>query len=344
MNTFAPSQVAAIPAQMRAIAIDGGAGPPEALSLALRTTPSPGPGEVLIRVVAAGVNFADQAQRQGAYPPPPGSSAILGLEVSGIVAALGEGVRYPWVGDRVCALLSGGGYAEYVTVDARHVLPVAAGLDLVLAGAAPETVFTVYANVFDNGRLMAGETLLVHGATSGVGVTAIALAKAAEARVITTSRGAVKAAQARALGADLAIDTSQEDFLEVVRVAGGADVILDMVGGDYFQKNLEALNPDGRLCQIAFLAGAEPTLNLQQLLLKRLSILGSALRNRSADDKARLTRGIEAEVWPWFQTGQLQIHVDRVFPLHEAAAAHRYLANSNHLGKIVLQVAEAVAD
>jgi len=238
---------------MSAIAIEGGVGPARALKLVSIKTPTPKSGEVLIRVAAAGNNYPDIFQREGRYPLPPGTPATLGLEISGTVAVVGADVQRFRVGDPVCALLLGGGYAEYAAVDAHHVLPVPTGVNVLEAAALSETFFTVYANVFERGALKAGETLLVHGGTSGIGTTAISMAKAAGARVIATSRSAEKARQAKMLGADVSIDSSRQDFQEVVRGEGGADGILDMVGGEFVRKNLDALKPDGRLCQIAFL-------------------------------------------------------------------------------------------
>lgn len=327
-----------IPQQMTRIAIRGGKGAADALHPETVATPSAKPGEVLIRVQAAGVNRPDLLQRKGAYPPPPGAPDTLGLEVAGEVAALGEGAPRWRVGDKVCALLGGGGYAEYVAVDARQCLPVPEGVEMIQAAALPETVFTVFSNVFERGRLQAGETLLVHGATSGIGVTAIAMAKAAGARVIATGRGADKAQAARRLGADIAIDASTQDFAAEVKTAGGADVVLDMVGGDYIQKNIDALNPDGRIAQIAFLAGAEVKLNLSAMLVKRLTFTASTLRARPAEEKGRLASAIEARAWPWVASGQLRPPVDKVFPLKEAAAAHAYLEAGEHVGKVVLEV------
>jgi NADPH2:quinone reductase len=249
------SQPSAIPKSMRAIAIEGGVGPVRALKLVSIKTPTPKSGEVLIRVVAAGNNYPDIFQREGRYPLPPGTPATLGLEISGTVAVVGADVQRFRVGDPVCALLLGGGYAEYAAVDAHHVLPVPTGVNVLEAAAVSETFFTVYANGFERGALKAGETLLVHGGTSGIGTTAISMAKAAGARVIATSRSAEKARQAKMLGADVSIDSSRQDFQEVVRGEGGADGIFDMVGGEFVRKNLDALKPDGRLRQIAFLSG-----------------------------------------------------------------------------------------
>nr|WP_174301561.1 NAD(P)H-quinone oxidoreductase [Caulobacter sp. S45] len=327
-----------MPHQMTRIAVRGGKGDPEALYPQMVETPAPRPGEILIRVSAAGVNRPDLLQRRGAYPPPPGAPDTLGLEVAGEVAALGEGVARWRVGDQVCALLGGGGYAQYVAVDGRQVLPIPPGVDKVQAAALPETVFTVFANVFERARLQPGETLLVHGATSGIGVTAIQMGRAAGCRVIATGRGAEKAAAALRLGADLAIDANTQDFAVEVRTAGGADVVLDMVGGDYLPKNLDALNPDGRIAQIAFLAGAGVELNLALMLVKRLTLTASTLRGRPAEEKGRLAAAIEARAWPWVASGQLRPPVDRVFPLEEAAAAHAYLEAGEHVGKVVLSM------
>jgi putative PIG3 family NAD(P)H quinone oxidoreductase len=321
---------------MRAVAVVGGRGGPETLVVVEAPRPEPGPGEILIRVRAAGVNRPDLLQRMGHYPPPPGAPDTLGLEVAGEVAAAGEGVSRWREGDRVCALLGGGGYAEYAKVDARHALPIPRGLDFVQAAGLPETVFTVWTNVFERGRLKSGETLLVHGATSGIGVTAIQLAKAAGARVIATSRGARKAAEARKLGADLSIDSTAEDFAAVVKAAGGADVVLDMVGGDFVAKNLDCLNPEGRSVLIAFQGGATAAVDLRLVMTKRLTLTGSTLRPRDADEKARLAQAVERGVWPWIEAGKVRPIVDATFPLEQAAEAHRRLEGGAHLGKVVL--------
>jgi putative PIG3 family NAD(P)H quinone oxidoreductase len=288
---------------------------------------------VLIRVRAAGINRPDILQRLGGYPPPAGAPDTMGLEVAGeIVEPAGR-----WkAGDRVCALLGGGGYAEYAVCDARHALPIPDGLDFVQAAALPETVFTVYANVFEHGALKPGETLMVHGATSGIGTTAIQMGKAADARVIATARGADKAAAAKALGADLAIDAKTEDFGEAATAAGGVDVVLDMVGGDYFAKDLDALKTGGRIVFIAGLGGGEVPLPIYRLMQKRAVVTGSTLRPRDADEKARLAAEVERVVWPWIAAGKLRPQVDRTFPLAEAAQAHAYLEGGAHVGKIVL--------
>jgi NADPH2:quinone reductase len=326
----------AIPDQMTAIVVEGGSGGPEALKPAQKPTPRPETGQILVRVKAAGVNRPDLLQRRGLYPPPPGAPATLGLEVAGEVAALGEGVSRWKQGDAVCALLGGGGYAEYVAVDARHALPIPKGLSLLEAAGVPETVFTVFANVFEIGQLKAGETFLIHGATSGIGVTAIQMAKAAGAKVIATGRGADKAAKALELGADVAIDARSEDFAAAVQAAGGADVILDMVGGDYASKNVDVLKVGGRLVFIAFQAGARSEIDLSKIMLKRLTLTGSTLRPRSPDEKARLTAAVEATCWPWIEQGKVKVVVDKTFPLAEAAAAHFYLEAGAHVGKVIL--------
>ncbi len=320
---------------MTAIAIDGGKGPAQALHATDLERPAAGPGEILIKVAAAGVNRPDLLQRMGFYPPPPGAPVTLGLEVAGEVV-IGAG-RWK-VGDKVCALLGGGGYAEYAVVDARHALPVPGDLDLVQAAALPETVFTVFANVFEHGALKAGETLLVHGGTSGIGTTAIAMAKAAGAKVIATGRGADKKAKALELGADIAVDTKAEDFAEVVKAAGGADVILDMVGASYFEKNLDALNTGGRIVYIASLGGSTLEVPVMKIMQKRAVVTGSTLRPRSADEKARLAAEVERVVWPWVAAGKLKPIVDATFPLAEAATAHAHLEAGEHVGKVVLTV------
>ena len=325
-----------MPAMMRAITIRGGKGPAETLEIRELPVPTPQRGQVLIRVRAAGVNRPDLLQRAGRYPPPPGASPILGLEVAGEVAALGEDVTRWRLGDRVAALLGGGGYAEYAVVDARHALPVPAGLDDAQAAALPETVFTVWANVFESGRLARGETLLVHGANSGIGVTAIQMAKAAGARVLATARGAAKTNQARELGADLVVDAAEGDWSTTVKAAGPVDVVLDMVGAGYFARNVDVLAPGGRLVIIAVLTGATVELNLLTVMMKRLTITGSTLRARDADEKARLARAVEEHVWPWLASGAVRIPVDRRFALAQAGEAHAWLEQGAQFGKVVL--------
>jgi len=321
---------------MRVIEIHGGAGPAQALRLVERPLPRPGPGQVRIAVRAAGVNRPDLLQRQGLYPPPPGASDILGLEVAGLVDAVGSGVHWPLPGDRVCALLSGGGYAEAAIVDARHVLPIPDELDFNQAAGLPEAVFTVFANVFEAGALKAGETLLIHGATSGIGVTAIQMARAAGARVIATSRGPAKAQAAHDLGADLSLDATQDDLAMRIKDFGGVDVVLDMVGADYAELNLKALKPGGRWVVIATLGGALAPVDLSRLMLKRLTLTGSTLRSRLAEEKARLTAAVRERVWPWVEAGQVRPPIDHVFPLADAKDAHLRLEMGAHVGKIVL--------
>lgn len=318
---------------MTAIAVAGGKGPASALETVQIARPTPAPGEILIAVKAAGINRPDVLQRMGFYPPPAGAPETLGLEVAGEVVT-GAGRWRP--GDRVCALLGGGGYAQFAVCDARHALPIPAQLDFVQAAALPETVFTVWANVFEHGALKSGETFMVHGATSGIGVAAIQMAKAAGARVIATARGSRKAEQAREIGADIAVDATAEDFEAVATAAGGVDVILDMVAGAYFPKNLEALKVGGRLVHIAVQGGGVVELPIGKVMQKRLVITGSTLRPRSADEKARLAAEVERMVWPWIEAGDLRPIVDRTFTLAEAAGAHAWLEEGGHLGKVVL--------
>ena len=319
---------------MTAIAIEGGKGPAESLKAVSAPRPVPKAGEILIRVKAAGVNRPDLLQRMGFYNPPPGAPVTMGLEVAGEVV---EGAGRWKAGDAVTALLGGGGYAEYAVVDARHALPIPAGLDFVHAAGLPETCFTVFANVFEHGALKAGETFMVHGATSGIGVTAIQMAKAAGAKVIATGRGADKAAQALALGADVAVDTTTQDFEAIALAEGGVDVVLDMVGASYFAKNLAALKTGGRIVYIASLGGGMIEVPIMAIMMKRAVITGSTLRPRSADEKARLAAEIERIVWPWVAAGRINIPVDAVFPLADAAKAHAHLEAGAHVGKVVLE-------
>lgn len=321
---------------MRVIEIEGGKGPVQALRIGERPTPRPDQGQVLIRVRAAGVNRPDVLQRMGHYPPPPGASDIMGLEVAGEVEAVGPGVTRWRAGDRVCALLGGGGYADYAVADAGHLLPIPETLDFTQAAALPETAFTVWANVFEDGRLKAGETLLVHGAASGIGVMAVQAAKAAGARVIATGRGHEKAAAARALGADLAVDASDGRFLEAVQGVGGADVVLDMVGSAYAEQNLEALKPGGRWVVIAFQSGPLAQVDLSRIMRRRLILTGSTLRARPVEEKTRLSRAVEAELWPWVADGRVRPVIDSMFPLDQAGAAHARLESGDHVGKVVL--------
>ncbi|MDZ4363671.1 NAD(P)H-quinone oxidoreductase [Brevundimonas sp.] len=321
---------------MRVIEIEGGSGPATALRLGQRPTPQAGPGQVRIRVRAAGVNRPDLLQRAGLYPPPPGASDIVGLEVAGEIDQLGEGVRNLKLGDRVCALLGGGGYADHAVVDARHLLALPDDLDDVQAAALPETLVTVFANVFEAGALKPGETLLIHGATSGIGVTAIQMARAAGARVIATSRGAAKTAAALALGADISLDATRDDMTAAIAAAGGVDVVLDMVGADYAALNLHALKPGGRWVVIATLSGPLAQVDLLQVMMKRLVLTGSTLRARSADEKARLIAAVRDQAWPWVVSGAVRPPVEATFPLDQAALAHLRLEAGEHVGKIVL--------
>ncbi|WP_340644919.1 NAD(P)H-quinone oxidoreductase [Phenylobacterium sp.] len=318
---------------MTAIAVEGGKGSAADMKAVQLARPQAGPGQILIKVAHAGVNRPDLIQRMGFYPPPPGSPDTMGLEVSGEVV---NGAGRWKAGDQVTALLGGGGYAEYAVVDARHALPIPKGLSLLEAAALPETVFTVFANVFEHGSLKAGETFMVHGATSGIGTTAIQMTKAAGAKVIATARGADKAAQAKALGADVVVDTTSEDFAEVAKREGGVDVILDMVGGDYFAKGLDALKTGGRIVFIASLGGGEVALPIGKLMMKRALVTGSTLRPRSLDEKARLAAAVEATVWPWIEAGKLKPQIDATFPLAQAGKAHAHLEAGAHVGKVML--------
>jgi len=314
-------------------------GGPEVLVLATGPVPRPATGEVLIRVAAAGINRPDILQRTGNYPPPPGASPILGLEVSGTVAALGAEVPGWHEGDAVCALVAGGGYSEYCVAPAPQCLPVPKGVALVDAAGLPETFFTVWSNVFDRGRLAAGERFLVHGGSSGIGTTAIQLARAFGARVFATAGSPEKCAVCRDLGAERAIDYRQEDFVAVLKEATqgrGVDVILDMVGGPYVEKNLRSLALEGRLVQIAFLQGSKVTVDLAHLMVRRQTITGSTLRPRPVADKAAIARNLRDKVWPLIEAGKVRPVIDRTFPLAEAAAAHRLMESSRHIGKILL--------
>ena len=314
-------------------------GGPEVLVATQRPVPTAGPGEVLIRVAAAGVNRPDVLQRMGLYPMPPGAPTIMGLEVAGEVV-VGSG-RWQ-VGDKVCALVAGGGYAEYCVAPADQCLPVPEGLSVADAAGLPETYFTVWSNLFDRGRAAAGETVLVHGGTSGIGVTAILLAKARGLTVIVTAGSAAKCEAALTLGADHAIDYKAQDFVaEVARITGGkgVDVVLDMVGGDYIPRNVACLADDGRHVSIALQRGAKAEVNFIDVMRKRLTISGSMLRPRPVAFKAAIAAALEAEVWPLFVAGKLRAVTDRVYPLADAAEAHRRMEAGDHVGKILLKVA-----
>ncbi|MGA8154671.1 MAG: NAD(P)H-quinone oxidoreductase [Rhodoplanes sp.] len=328
-----------IPANMTAIGIRAPGGP-EVLVPEERPVPTPGPGEILVAVKAAGVNRPDVLQRRGLYPPPKGAPDIPGLEIAGEVVACGPGVKRWREGDHVAALVIGGGYAQYCVSHETHALPAPANLTTVEAAALPETFFTVWHNVFERGALKSGETLLVHGGSSGIGTTAIQLAKAFGARVITTAGSAEKCAACRALGADLAIDYKSEDFVTATKAAtdGGADVILDMVGGDYIERNYEAAAIEGRIVQIGFQGSSRATVDFRRILLKRLHHTGSTLRSRSVADKAAIARAVEEKLWPLVVAGRVRPVMDRIFPLTAAADAHARMESSAHIGKIVLTI------
>lgn len=317
-------------------------GGPEVLVPTERPAPVPGPDEVLIRVVAAGVNRPDILQRSGAYPPPPGASDLPGLEVSGTIAALGAEVRDWRVDDRVCALVSGGGYAEMCVAPAGQCLPVPSSVDLVSAAGIPETFFTVWSNVFERGRLVAGETVLVHGGTSGIGTTAIQLAVARGATVLATAGSDQKCRACEDLGAAQAINYRTADFVDAVRVltdGRGVDLVLDMVGGSYVARNLSSLAIDGRLVQIGLMEGeSSAVVDFRRILGRRLTITGSTLRPRTVAEKARIAAALRVEVWPLVERGKVRPVVDRVLPLRDAAEAHRYMESSQHVGKILLRV------
>ena len=329
-----------VPDEMVTVEISAYGGP-EVLVSGKRPVPEAKDGEVLIRVAAAGANRADLMQRAGNYPPPPGASDLLGLEVAGEVVALGPGAERFALGDRVCALLGGGGYAQYCAVPAPQCLPIPAGLDMVQGAALPETFFTVWTNVFDLGALQAGERLLVHGGSSGIGTTAIPLAKAFGASVYATAGSEEKCAACRSLGANEAFNYREQDFVAGVREAtggAGVDVILDMVGGDYLSRNIKCLAPGGRLVQISLLRGAKTEINLAPVMMKRLTLTGSTLRPRSVAEKAAIAAALEERVWPLLAAGRVRPVVHSTFPLLEASDAHRLMESSAHIGKVVLEV------
>jgi len=327
-----------LPKSMTCIAIREPGGP-DVLVAREQPLPSPDEGEILVKVIAAGVNRPDVMQRQGHYPPPKGATEIPGLEIAGEVVELGRGTKRWKHGDKVMALVVGGGYAEYCLAFETHALPVPANLSMVEAAAIPETFFTVWHNVFERGKLATGETLLVHGGSSGIGTTAIQLAKALGARVITTAGTPEKCEACRKLGADLAIDYKTEDFVALTKQATqgrGADLILDMVGGDYVGRNYEAAAVEGRIVQIAFLASSRVTLDLMRLMLKRLTHTGSTLRARAVADKAAIARAVENNVLPLIASGRVKPLIDSSFPLVQASAAHARMEGDQHIGKIVL--------
>ena len=332
MNPFPPN--------MTAIGIRAPGGP-EVLVPEERPVPMPGPSEILVRVAAAGVNRPDVMQRLGGYPPPKGAPDIPGLEIAGEVAVVGDGVTRWKVGDKVMALVVGGGYAEYCLAHEGHALPVPKNLSMAEAAAVPETFFTVWHNVFERGALKSGETLLVHGGTSGIGTTAIQLAKQFGAKIITTAGSPQKCEAARKLGADLAINYKSEDFVAATKEwtkGNGANVILDMIGGDYIERNYEAAGVEGRIVQIAFQTSPKATVNFMRIMLKRLHHTGSTLRSRSIEDKAAIAAAVETKVLPLIAAGKVKPVMDSTFPLREAAAAHARMESSAHIGKIVLTV------
>jgi NADPH2:quinone reductase len=332
-----------LPETMTAIEITQFGGP-EVLKPVSRPVPKPGAGEVLIEVAAAGVNRPDMLQRQGGYRPPPGASDIPGLEIAGRIVALGSGVTGWRVGESACALVAGGGYAEFCTVPAPQCLPVPRGLDMPKAACVPETFFTVWTNVFERGRLKAGETFLVHGGSSGIGTTAIQLAREFGARVFTTAGSPEKCAACVKLGAERAIDHRREDFVPIVMAATGdkgVDVILDMVGGSYINRNLKVLAMEGRLVQIAFLEGSKTEIDVGPLMMKRQTLTGSTLRPRSVAEKGAIAQALHQKVWPLIESGKVGPVMFKTFPLAEAAAAHRLMESSSHIGKIVLATSRA---
>ena len=333
--------MSALPARMTAIGIKTPGGP-EALAPEERPVPVPGPTEVLVRVRAAGVNRPDVMQRKGQYPPPPGAPDIPGLEIAGDVVAVGGKVTRWKIGDKICALVPGGGYAEYCVADEATALPVPKGFSYVEAAALPETFMTVWHNVFERGALKSGETFLVHGGSSGIGTTAIMLAKQFGATVIATAGSPEKCEACRKLGADVAIDYNKEDFVAVTKEATGkkgANLILDMIGGDYVDRNFEAAAVEGRIVQIATQKGTKVTADLRRLMLKRLTLTGSTLRARPVSDKAEIALALEAKVWPLLEAGKVRPVIDSTFPLAKASEAHARMETSLHIGKIMLEVA-----
>jgi NADPH2:quinone reductase len=333
-----PENESAVPAAMRAIEITTPGGP-EVLHTVERPMPRPGADDVLVRVVAAGVNFPDTLQRRGAYAPPPGASDIPGLEIAGVVVSRGENVTAWRVGDRVCALVTGGGYAEYCVAPAVQCLPIPAGLDAVAAATLPETFFTVWTNVFDRGRLRANETFLVHGGSGGIGTTAIQLAHALGARVFATAGTAEKCRACETFGASRAVNYRDEDFVAVLKEATGGrgvDLILDMVGGDYTPRNLDLLALEGRLVQIAFRKSPVTTVDLSVVMRKRLTLTGSTLRPRSVAEKGAIAAALREHVWPLLERQAVRPIIHATFPLEQAADAHRLMESSAHIGKIAL--------
>jgi NADPH2:quinone reductase len=329
-----------LPETMTAIAIPTPGGP-EALKPETRALPKPGPTEVLVRVAAAGVNRPDVMQRMGMYPPPPGAPDIPGLEIAGEVVALGDKVTRLRAGDKVTALVPGGGYAEFCVADEAIALPVPKGLSMIEAAALPETFFTVWHNMMERGALKAGETVLIHGGTSGIGTTAIMIAKAFGAKVIATAGSAEKCAACRKLGADVAIDYKKEDFVAATKAATGdrgADLVIDIIGGDYVTRNYDAAALEGRIVQVSVQQGPIANVDVRRLMLKRLTHTGSTLRPRPVAEKAAIARGLQAKVWPLIEAGKIKPVIDSTFPLADASKAHARMESSAHIGKIVLVV------
>jgi NADPH2:quinone reductase len=313
-------------------------GGPEALVPATRPVPKPGPGEILLKVAAVGVNRPDLAQRAGTYPPPPGASDLPGLEAAGTVAALGDGVSGLKVGDAVCALTPGGSYAEYCTVPAPQCLPVPKGFDMLHAAALPENYFTVWHNLFERGQLTAGESVLIHGGASGIGTTAIQLAKAFGAKVFTTVRNAEKAEAVTKLGAQAVLYKDNDWAAEVKKLSGGVDVVLDMVAGDYLPKNLALLKQDGRCVVIALLGGAKAEVSAALVMVNRLTLTGSTLRPQSIANKGRMAQGLKEKVWPLLEAGTIRPIIFKTFALKDAASAHAELERADHVGKVMMTV------
>ena len=327
---------------MQAVAVSEPGGP-EVLKIEERPVPIPGDSEILVAVAAAGVNRPDVMQRKGQYPPPPGAPDIPGLEISGIVARTGSGVTHFKEGDEIVALVPGGGYAEFCTVDESTALPLPEPLTLVEGGGIPETTFTVWHNVFERGGLRPGEWLLVHGGTSGIGTTAVQLAKAFGAFVVATAGSDEKCVAAKRLGADVAVNYKAADFVEAVNEATrgqGADVILDMVGGDYLARNLDAVAEEGRIVQISTLAGPKTSIDLRRVMMKRATLTGSTLRNRPVAFKAEIARALRESVWPIIKEGRYKPVIDRLFPLEEVVEAHRRIDGGEHIGKIILTMTD----
>jgi len=329
--------MSALPATMMCVEIKKPGGP-EALVPATRPLPKPAAGEILLKVAAVGVNRPDLAQRAGTYPPPPGASDLPGLEASGTVAALGDGVTDLKVGDAVCALTPGGSYAEYCTVPAPQCLPLPKGFDMLHAAALPENYFTVWHNLFERGELEAGESVLIHGGASGIGTTAIQLAKAFGAKVFTTVRNAEKAAAVTKLGAQAVLYKDNDWAAEVKKLSGGVDVVLDMVAGDYLPKNLQLLKQDGRCVVIALLGGVKAEINAAFVMVNRLTLTGSTLRPQSIANKGRMAQGLKEKVWPLLEAGTIRPIIFKTFPLKDAASAHAELERADHVGKVMMTV------